>query len=141
MGRGLLDEFKQFAMRGNVIDLAIAVVIGAAFGWIVTSLVNDLIMPPLGMLTGGVDFSGYFIDLSGGGYATLAEAQAADAATVNYGLFINTIVEFVIVAFAIFIVVKQINRLKRREEEPAAPPTPPRQEVLLSEIRDLLKSK
>jgi len=135
----MLKEFREFAMRGSVIDLAVGVVIGAAFGRIVTSLVNDIIMPPIGLLLGGIDFSNMFITLSGGDYATLAAAQEAGAATLNYGLFINTIIQFVIVAFAIFIVVKQINRLKR--EQPAAPAAPPRQEVLLEEIRDAIKSK
>ena len=135
----MLKEFREFAMRGSVIDLAVGVVIGAAFGRIVTSLVNDIIMPPIGLLLGGIDFSNMFITLSGGEYATLAAAQEAGAATLNYGLFVNTIIQFVIVAFAIFIVVKQINRLKR--EQPAAPPAPPRQEVLLEEIRDAIKSK
>jgi large conductance mechanosensitive channel len=135
----MLKEFREFAMRGSVIDLAVGVVIGAAFGRIVTSLVNDIIMPPIGLLLGGIDFSNMFITLSGGEYATLAAAQEAGAATLNYGLFINTIIQFVIVAFAIFIVVKQINRLKR--EQPAAPAAPPRQEVLLEEIRDAIKSK
>lgn len=140
--RGFVNEFKTFAMRGNVIDLAVGVVIGAAFGKIVTSLVNDVIMPPLGLLLGGIDFSAYYLNLSGGTYATLAEAQEAGAATINYGLFINTIVQFVIVAFAIFIVIKQINRMNRKEEaKPTAPPPPSRQEVLLEEIRDLLKQK
>ena len=140
--RGFINEFKTFAMRGNVIDLAVGVVIGASFGKIVTSLVNDVIMPPLGLLLGGIDFSAYYLNLSGGAYATLAEAQAAGAATINYGLFINTIMQFVIVAFAIFIVIKQINRMNRKEEaKPAAPPPPPRQELLLEEIRDLLKQK
>lgn len=135
----MLKEFREFAMRGSVIDLAVGVVIGAAFGRIVTSLVNDIIMPPIGLLLGGIDFSNMFITLSGGEYATLAAAQEAGAATLNYGVFINTIIQFVIVAFAIFIVVKQINRLKR--EQPAAPAAPPRQEVLLEEIRDAIKSK
>ena len=135
----MLKEFREFAMRGSVIDLAVGVVIGAAFGRIVTSLVNDIIMPPIGLLLGGIDFSNMFITLSGGEYATLAAAQEAGAATLNYGLFVNTIIQFVIVAFAIFIVVKQINRLKR--EQPAAPPAPPRQEVLVEEIRDAIKSK
>ena len=135
----MLKEFREFAMRGSVIDLAVGVVIGAAFGRIVTSLVNDIIMPPIGLLLGGIDFSNMFITLSGGDYATLAAAQEAGAATLNYGVFINTIIQFVIVAFAIFIVVKQINRLKR--EQPAAPAAPPRQEVLLEEIRDAIKSK
>jgi large conductance mechanosensitive channel len=132
----MLKEFREFAMRGSVIDLAVGVVIGAAFGKIVTSLVNDIIMPPIGLLLGGIDFSNLFIMLSGGEYASLAEAQEAGAATLNYGLFINTIIQFLIVAFAIFLVIKQINRLKR--EQPAAPP---RQEVLLEEIRDAIKSK
>jgi len=132
-------EFRDFAMRGNVIDLAIGIIIGAAFTTIVNSLVNDLIMPPLGLLIGGVDFSNFFVTLKGGAYPTLDAAKAAGAVTVNYGLFINAVIRFLIVAFAIFILVKQINRLKG--EEPAAPPEPPRQEVLLGEIRDLLKAR
>lgn len=141
--RGFFEEFKSFAMRGNVIDLAVGVVIGAAFGKIVTSLVNDLIMPPLGLLIGGLDFSDFFVTLKGdGSYDTLAQAQEAGAVTLNYGLFVNTTVQFIIVAFAIFLVIKQINRLKRQEEKAPAPPAPPpRQEVLLAEIRDILKDK
>lgn len=135
----MLKEFREFAMRGSVIDLAVGVVIGAAFGRIVTSLVNDIIMPPIGLAMGGIDFTNLFINLSDGDYPTLAAAQEAGAATINYGVFINTIIQFVIVAFAIFIVVKQINRLKR--EQPAAPAAPPRQEVLLEEIRDAIKAK
>jgi large conductance mechanosensitive channel len=135
----MLKEFREFAMRGSVIDLAVGVVIGAAFGKIVTSLVNDIIMPPIGLLLGGIDFSNFFITLSGGEYASLAEAQEAGAATLNYGLFINTVIQFLIVAFAIFLVIKQINRMKR--EQPATPAIPPRQEVLLEEIRDAIKSK
>ncbi|MDZ4736035.1 MAG: large conductance mechanosensitive channel protein MscL [Rhodospirillaceae bacterium] len=135
----MLKEFREFAMRGSVIDLAVGVIIGAAFGKIVTSLVNDIIMPPIGLLLGGIDFSNLFITLSGGEYASLAEAQEAGAPTLNYGLFINTIIQFLIIAFAIFLVIKQINRLKR--EQPAAPAAPPRQEVLLEEIRDAIKSK
>ena len=136
-------EFRDFAMRGNVIDLAIGIIIGAAFTTIVNSLVNDLIMPPLGLLIGGVDFSNFFVTLKGGSYPTLDAAKAAGAVTVNYGLFINAVIRFVIVAFAIFILVKQINRLKTEEPapEPAPPPEPPRQEVLLVEIRDLLKAR
>lgn len=134
------DEFKRFVMRGNVIDLAVGVIIGAAFGKIVTSLVNDLVMPPLGLLIGGLDFSDLFITLKGpSGLMSVAEAQKAGAVTLNYGLFINTVVQFGIVAFAIFVVIKQINRLHRKEE--AAPPPPPKQEVLLEEIRDILKAK
>jgi large conductance mechanosensitive channel len=135
----MLKEFREFAMRGSVIDLAVGVIIGAAFGKIVTSLVNDIIMPPIGLLLGGIDFTNLFINLSGGDYPSLAAAQEAGAATINYGVFINTMIQFVIVAFAIFIVVKQINRLKR--EQPAAPAAPPRQEVLLEEIRDAIKAK
>ena len=135
----MLNEFKAFISRGNVIDLAVGIIIGAAFGKIVTSLVNDIIMPPIGLLLGGIDFSNLFITLSGGDYPSLAAAQEAGAATINYGVFINTVIQFVIVAFAIFIVVKQINRLKR--EQPPAPAAPPRQEVLLEEIRDAIKAK
>ena len=136
-------EFRDFAMRGNVIDLAVGIIIGAAFTTIVNSLVNDLIMPPLGLLIGGVDFSNFFVTLKGGAYPTLEAAKAGGAVTVNYGLFINAVIRFVIVAFAIFILVKQINRLKTEEPapEPGPPPEPPRQEVLLAEIRDLLKAR
>src|SRR6476620_528569 len=130
-------EFREFAMRGNVIDLAVGIIIGAAFTTIVNSLVNDLIMPPLGLAIRGIDFSNFFVTLKGGSYPTLEAAKAAGAVTVNYGLFINAVIRFVIVAFAIFILVKQINRLQRQEtkEAPAAPPTLPREEVLLGEIR------
>src|SRR5438552_12838912 len=130
-------EFRDFAMRGNVIDLAVGIIIGAAFTTIVNSLVNDLIMPPLGLLIGGVDFSNFFVTLKGGSYPTLDAAKAAGAVTVNYGLFVNAVIRFIIVAFAIFILVKQINRLRLQEEAPSVPPEPPRQEVLLAEIRDL----
>ena len=135
-------EFRDFAMRGNVIDLAVGIIIGAAFTTIVNSLVNDIIMPPIGWLLGGIDFSNFFVTLKGGSYPTLDAAKAAGAVTINYGLFINAVIRFVIVAFAIFILVKQINRLKREEPvEPAPPSEPPRQEVLLAEIRDLLKAR
>jgi len=117
----MLKEFKEFAMRGNVVDMAVGIIIGAAFGKIVSSFVEDIIMPPIGLLLGGVDFTNIFINLSGGDYASLAEAQEAGAATMNIGLFINTLLDFVIVAFAIFIVIKQMNRLKK--EEPPADPT------------------
>ena len=132
-------EFREFAMRGNVIDLAVGIILGAAFTTIVNSLVNDMILPPIGLLLGGIDFSNFFVTLKGGSYPTLDAAKAAGAVTINYGLFINAVIRFVIVAFAIFILVKQINRLKR--EEPAPPAEPPRQEVLLAEIRDLLKAR
>src|SRR5207248_11018060 len=136
-------EFRDFAMRGNVIDLAVGIIIGAAFTTIVNSLVNDLIMPPLGLLIGGVDFSNFFVTLKGGSYPTIEAAKAAGAVTVNYGLFINAVIRFLIVAFAIFILVKQINRLRWQEAEaaPAVPAAPPREEVLLAEIRDLLDAR
>ena len=135
-------EFRDFAMRGNVIDLAVGIIIGAAFTTIVNSLVNDIIMPPIGLVLGGVDFSNLFLTLKGNSTPTIEAAKAAGAVTINYGLFINAVIRFVIVAFAIFILVKQINRLARHEEPaPATPPEPPRQEVLLAEIRDLLKAK
>jgi large conductance mechanosensitive channel len=118
----MLKEFKEFAIKGNMIDMAVGIIIGAAFGGVVTSLVKDVIMPPIGLLLGKVDFSGLFINLSGTPYATLAEAQKANAATLNYGLFLNTIINFLIVAFAVFLLVKQINRLKRAPV-PAAPNT------------------
>jgi large conductance mechanosensitive channel len=116
----MLKEFREFAMKGNVIDMAIGVIIGAAFGKIVTSLVSDILMPPLGLLMGKVDFSSLFINLSGQHYASLAAAKAAGAPTINFGVFFQTILDFGIVAFVIFLLVKQINRLKR---EPAAEPT------------------
>ncbi|HEY8873755.1 MAG TPA: large conductance mechanosensitive channel protein MscL [Stellaceae bacterium] len=136
-------EFREFAMRGNVVDLAVGIIIGAAFTTIVNSLVNDLIMPPIGLLIGGIDFSSFFVTLKGGSYPTLEAAKAAGAVTMNYGLFVNAVIRFVIVAFAIFILVKQINRLNTEPPaaEPAPPPEPPRQEVLLAEIRDLLKER
>ncbi|PIR75478.1 MAG: large conductance mechanosensitive channel protein MscL [Candidatus Magasanikbacteria bacterium CG_4_9_14_0_2_um_filter_42_11] len=136
-----LEEFKSFAMRGNVVDLAIGVVIGASFGKIVTSLVNDIIMPPIGKLLGGVDFANLFLTLGGDSYDTLAAAQEAGAVTWNYGLFINTILNFIIVAFAIFILIKQMNKLKKKQDEEQAPPKISKQEELLTEIRDLLKQK
>jgi large conductance mechanosensitive channel len=108
----MFKEFRDFAARGNVIDLAVGVIIGAAFGKVVTSVVNDLIMPPIGMALGRVDFSNLFVALNGGTYASLAEAKAAGAPTLNYGTFLNTCIEFVIVAFAVFLLVKQVNRLK-----------------------------
>ncbi len=138
----MLKEFKEFAIKGNVIDMAVGVVIGGAFGKIVNSLVADVIMPPIGLLLGKVDFTNLFINLSGTPVASLAEAKAKGLATLNYGVFINTAFEFFIIAFAIFIVIKQINRLKREAPAaPAAPPEPSNEEKLLAEIRDLLRSK
>ena len=136
----MLKEFKEFAVKGNVVDMAVGVVIGGAFGKIVNSLVADVIMPPIGLLLGKVDFSSLFLNLSGKPVESLAEAKKAGLATLNYGLFLNTCIEFLIVAFAIFMVIKQINRLKREPAPaPAAPPEPTPQEKLLAEIRDLLK--
>jgi large conductance mechanosensitive channel len=117
----MLKEFKEFAMKGNVVDMAIGIIIGAAFGKIVTSLVGDVLMPPIGKLMGNLDFSNLFLSLDGNTYASLAAAKAAGAPTVNYGLFVNTVIDFLIVAFVIFLLVKQINRLKK---EPPAPPAP-----------------
>ena len=135
-------EFREFAMRGNVIDLAVGIIIGAAFTTIVNSLVNDLIMPPLGLAIGGIDLSNFFVTLKGGSFPTLEAAKTAGAVPINYGLFINAVIRFVIVAFAIFILVKQINRMRWEEAEaPTAPPAPTREEVLLTEIRDLLSSR
>ena len=119
----MLKEFKEFAMRGNVMDMAIGIIIGAAFGKIISSLVADVLMPPIGKLMGGVDFSNLFVSLSGGQYASLDAAKAAGAATLNYGVFLNTIIDFVIVAFAVFLLVKAMNKAKRKEDAPAAAPT------------------
>jgi large conductance mechanosensitive channel len=116
----MFKEFKEFVMRGNVLDLAVAVIIGAAFGKIITSLVTDIIMPPLGILLGKVDFSSLFIDLSGGNYPTLAAAKAAGAATLNYGLFLNAVIDFVLVAFVIFLIVRTANKLKKAPAPAAA---------------------
>lgn len=115
----MLKEFKAFAMRGNVMDLAIGFILGAAFGRIVTSLVNDILMPPIGLVLGKVDFSSLFLNISGKSYPSLAAAKAAGAATINYGSFINNVIDFLIVAFAMFIVVQQINRLQRHEPAPS----------------------
>jgi large conductance mechanosensitive channel len=135
----MLKEFRDFAMRGNVIDLAVGIIIGAAFTGIVTSLVNDIIMPVIGAILKGVDFSNYFIVLRGDHYDSLKAAKDAGAATLNYGLFINTVINFLIVSFVIFMVVKQMNRFKKAND--AVPVAPSKSEELLTEIRDLLKSK
>jgi large conductance mechanosensitive channel len=115
----MLKEFKEFAMRGNVLDMAVGIVIGAAFGKIVTSFVGDVLMPPIGVILGKVDFSNLFLNLSGKSYATIAEAKAAGAATLNYGMFINTLIDFLIVAFVIFLLVRRVNRWKTPEPAPA----------------------
>jgi large conductance mechanosensitive channel len=119
----MLKEFKEFAMKGNMVDMAIGIIIGAAFGKIVSSLVSDVLMPPLGKMMGNVDFSNLFLDLSGGNYPTLAAAKAAGAATVNYGLFLNTVIDFAIIAVVLFLIVKAMNRLKRKEAAAAPPPS------------------
>ena len=138
----MFKEFKDFAMRGNVVDLAVGFILGGAFSTIVSSLVRDILMPPIGLLMGGVDFSSLFIPLDGQSYNTLAAAQEAAAPTINYGLFINNIISFVIVAFALFLIVRGMNTLNKKEaaspEPPAAPST---EQVLLAEIRDLLAKK
>ena len=138
----MLKEFKDFAMRGNVGDMAVGIIIGAAFGKIVTSLVNDVVMPPIGLILGGVDFSDLFVDLSLTGHQTIAAAEAAGAPILKYGLFINTVIDFTIVAFAIFLVIKGMNKLKKQQEAaPPPPPGPSAEEKLLAEIRDLLQDR
>ena len=139
----MLKEFKEFAMKGNVLDMAIGVIMGGAFGKIVSSLVSDVLMPPIGLLLGGVDFTGLFINLSGTAQPSLVAAKAAGAPTLNYGVFLQTIFDFIIIAFVIFMFVKQMNRFKR--EAPSAPPAPPagptNEEKLLMEIRDAMKGR
>lgn len=131
----MMKEFKEFAMKGNVIDMAVGIVIGAAFGKIINSLVQDVLMPPIGVLLGGVDFSKM-------GIVVKAATETTEAVVMKYGVLINTIIEFIIIAFAIFMVVKAMNAMKKKEEEkPAAPPAPSKEETLLAEIRDLLKNK
>ena len=134
----LMKEFKEFAVKGNAMDMAVGIIVGAAFGKIVSSLVNDVIMPPIGKILGGVNFTGLFVNLGAESYATLADAKAAGAATLNYGAFVQAVVDFVIVAFAIFMLVKGIN--SRKKEEPQATPAAPAEDVLLlREIRDALQ--
>lgn len=140
----MLKEFKEFAMRGNVVDMAVGIIIGAAFGKIVESLVKDLIMPPIGLLLGKVDFANLFVVLrdgaSAGPYLSVDAAQKAGAVTFNYGVFINTCISFVIVAFAVFLLIRTVNRMKQQEAEaPATPAAPPEDVLLLREIRDALK--
>ena len=139
----MFKEFKEFAMRGNVVDMAVGIIIGAAFGRIVTSLVNDVIMPPIGLLMGNLDFSSLFINLSETDYSSLAAAEEAGAPIIKYGLFINNVLDFVIVAFTIFLVIRAMNRLKKKEEAvpPPAPPEPSAEEKLLTEIRDALRGQ
>lgn len=136
----MLSEFKEFAVKGNVVDMAVGIIIGGAFGGIVTSFVNDVIMPPVGLLLGKVDFANLFIDLSGKGYTALSEAKKAGAPVMAYGQFLNTIINFTILAFVIFLLIQGINRMKRQAAAAPPPPpaAPPAEEVLLREIRDLL---
>lgn len=140
----MLNEFKDFIAKGNVMDMAVGIVIGAAFTAIVTSLVGDIINPIVGLFLGGLDFSSYFINLGDGSFETLKAAEEAGAPVLKYGLFINAIIKFLIVAFVVFILVKQVNRIKdefenKEEEAPAEPAAPPADIALLTEIRDLLK--
>lgn len=141
----MFKEFRDFALKGNVIDLAIGVIIGAAFGAIVSSLVDDVFMPVIGLLLQGIDFSNLFVPLfppEGATYTTIDAAKAAGVATLNYGLFINAVVKFTIIAFVLFLVVKAVNRLRKKEAEaPAAPPAPTAEEKLLMEIRDAIRAK
>ncbi|MEZ5826654.1 MAG: large conductance mechanosensitive channel protein MscL [Geminicoccaceae bacterium] len=141
----MLKEFKEFALKGNVLDMAVGIIIGAAFTTIVTSLVDDVLMPPIGMILGGIDFSNYFINLSGQDVASVAAAKEAGQPVIAYGNFINALIKFLIVAFALFMIVKNINNLKKmmeKEDEKAAEVAPPpRNEVLLEEIRDAIRSR
>jgi large conductance mechanosensitive channel len=140
----MLKEFRDFALRGNVVDMAVGVIIGAAFGKVISAMVENILMPPIGQVLGNVDFSDLFIDLSGAGHPTLAAAKEAGAATLAYGIFINAAVNFAIIAFALFLVVKAMNTLKSRVEKQKAaepPPPPPADVVLLGEIRDLLRAR
>jgi large conductance mechanosensitive channel len=139
---GFFQEFKEFALRGNVVDLAVGIIIGVAFGAVVNSLVQDVVMPPLGLIIGNVDFSSLFINLSGQDYPSLAAAKEAGAPVVAYGSFINVLINFIVVAFAVFLLVKGMNQLRRMQAEaPAEEPAAPRQEVLLEEIRDILRER
>ena len=139
----MMKDFKDFALKGNMLDMAVGIVIGGAFGTIISSLVKDIIMPPIGLMMGGVDFAEQFMLLQAGEtpppYLSLAAAQEAGAVTLNYGLFVNAIISFLIIAFSVFMLVRQYNRLKAQEEAaPKPPPEPAKEEVLLTEIRDLL---
>lgn len=139
---GFLKEFKEFAIRGNVVDLAVGVIIGGAFGKIVTSIVNDIMMPPIGLLMQGKNFSELFWSLDGNEYESIVKAKEAGAPILAYGPFLQTVIDFTIVAFCVFLLVKGINKLKKKEpEKPATPPEPSSEEKLLTEIRDLLKNK
>jgi large conductance mechanosensitive channel len=135
---GMIQEFKEFAIKGNMLDMAVGIIMGAAFGGVVAGLVNDVIMPVVGSMTGGVDFKDFFIPLSGS-FATLEEARKAKAPVIAYGSWVNTVINFLIVAFVMYMIVKAMNSVRKQEE--AAPTAPPKEEVLLTEIRDLLKGR
>lgn len=140
----MFKAFKEFALRGNVMDMAVGIVIGVAFGTIVKSLVDDIIMPPIGLLLGGIDFSNFYVVLregtaAPGPYTALADAQAAGAVTINYGIFVNSVISFAIVAFALFLVIRAMNKLRTKKAE--KPAQPPEDVLLLREIRDVLKAK
>ena len=146
----MLKEFREFAVKGNMLDMAVGIIVGAAFGTVVQSLVKDVIMPPIGLLLGGVDFTNIFLTVREGAdvagpYATLAAAQEAGAVTINLGVFANAVISFMIVSFSVFLIVRNFNKLRRTEEEaakaPPAPPEPSAEEKLLAEIRDLLKAQ
>ncbi|MHB1397679.1 MAG: large-conductance mechanosensitive channel protein MscL [Trichloromonadaceae bacterium] len=138
----MVKEFKEFAMRGNVVDMAVGIIIGVSFGKIVSSVVQDVIMPPIGLLTGGVNFSQLYINLSGTAYETLALATEAGAPVIKYGAFLQTVIDFIIIAFVIFMMLRALNAMKKKQvEAPPAPPAPSAEEVLLRDIRDLLKQK
>lgn len=137
---GIIKEFKEFSIKGNMVDMAVGIIIGGAFGKIITSLVNDIIMPPIGMLFGKVNFTELFLNLEGGEFESLAAAREAGAPVLAYGSFIQTFIDFLIIAFAIFMMIKAMNRMRKKQEAaPAPPPEPSAQEKLLTEIRDLLK--
>src|SRR3546814_6400178 len=140
----MLKEYREFIARGNVVDLAVGLIMGAAFTGIVNPLVKGVVMPPVGILTGGFDFTDLYLNLSGGDYPSVIAATEAGAATINYGVFINTVINFIIVSIAVFFLVRAVNRLRRKQEAPtpaAPPPPPPRNEQLLEEIRELLKAQ
>jgi large conductance mechanosensitive channel len=139
---GMMKEFRDFAVKGNAMDMAVGVIIGAAFGKIITSLVSDIIMPPLGLLVGKVDFKGLFVSLDGKAYVTLEAAKTANAPVLTYGMFLQTVFDFAIVAMAIFMIVKMINSMRREEKPaPAEPPKTPEDILLLREIRDSLAKR